>query len=169
MKDQYAESKKKIKALSIKRVYAERIIDGTKKIELRKRPIGMNIGNLILLYETTPNSVIKGGFIADQTISLPVQEMWSKYSNLLGVEKSFYEKYFQNSAFAYGTFVHQSFSFPPISLKEIRQLCPDFCPPQATINWRSNWDILPEWLEALNQGKNDLKLPEQLKLSLSIS
>lgn len=167
MKDHYAESKNKIKALSIKRVYAERIIDGTKKIELRKRPVGMNIGDLILLYETTPNSVIKGGFIADQTISLPVQEMWSKYSNLLGVEKSFYDKYFQNSAFAYGTFVHQSFSFSPIFLKELRELCPNFCPPQATINWRSNWYILPEWLDALNKGKNNLKLSEQLSFPIS--
>jgi predicted transcriptional regulator len=167
MKGQYTEGNNKIKALSIKRVYAERIIDGTKKIELRKRSIGMNIGDLILLYETTPNSVIKGGFIADQTISLPVEEMWGKYSNLLGVEKSFYDKYFQNSAFAYGTFVHQSFSFPPISLKKLRQLCPDFSPPQATINWRSNWYILPEWLDALNQGKNNLKLSEQLSLPIS--
>lgn len=167
MKDQYTKTRNQIKALSIKRIYAERIIDGTKKIELRKRPVGMNIGDLILLYETTPDSVIKGGFIADKTISLPVQEMWSKYSHLLGVEKSFYEKYFHNSDLAYGTFVNQSFSFSPVSLKKLRKMCPNFCPPQATINWRNNWYILPEWLEALNKGKQNLKLSEQLSLPIS--
>ena len=60
---------KYIKALSIKKIYAERIIDGSKKIELRKRSIGIELGDLVLLYETTPDSMIKGGFIADKTLS----------------------------------------------------------------------------------------------------
>ena len=53
---------KYIKALSIKRIYAERIIDGTKKIELRKRSIGMELGDLILLYETNTRFCYKGRF-----------------------------------------------------------------------------------------------------------
>ncbi|MFM6154206.1 MAG: DUF3850 domain-containing protein [Sphaerospermopsis kisseleviana] len=73
-----------IKALSIKRIYAERIMSGIKTIELRKRPIGMEVGDLILLYETAPDSVIRGGFIADKTISLPVPKMWEKYQSIMG-------------------------------------------------------------------------------------
>ncbi|MFN9400630.1 MAG: DUF3850 domain-containing protein, partial [Dolichospermum sp.] len=96
---------KYIKALSIKRIYAERIIEGSKKIELRKRSIGMELGDLVLLYETTPDSMIRGGFIADTTISLPVDQMWRKYHHILGVEKDFYDIYFENCEFAYGTFI----------------------------------------------------------------
>jgi len=159
---------KYIKALSIKRVYAERIIDGTKKIELRKRSIGMELGDLILLYETTPDSVIRGGFIADKTISLPVFKMWSKYHHLLGVEKEFYDIYFENCEFAYGTFVYQSFVFPSIPLTQLHELCPRFTPPQATINWRENWHVQSEWTDALYKGRNQLmqegRLGEQLSL-----
>jgi predicted transcriptional regulator len=159
---------KYIKALSIKRVYAEQIIDGTKKIELRKRSIGMELGDLILLYETTPDSVIRGGFIADKTISLPVSKMWSKYHHLLGVEKEFYDIYFENCEFAYGTFVYQSFVFPSIPLTQLHELCPRFTPPQATINWRENWYIQSEWGDALYKGRNQLmqegRLGEQLSL-----
>ncbi|WP_207714374.1 DUF3850 domain-containing protein [Scytonema sp. UIC 10036] len=142
---------KYIKVLSIKRVYAERIVDGTKKIELRKRSIGIELGDLILLYETTPDSVIKGGFVADKTISLPVSEMWSKYHPILGVDKEFYDLYFENCEFAYGTFIYQNFLFPALSLKQIQELCSGFTPPQATINWRKI--VIQPMDHALNQGE----------------
>lgn len=157
-----------IKALSIKRTYAERIMSSTKKIELRKRPMGIEIGDLIILYETVPNSVIRGGFIADRTISLPVTEMWRTYFSILGVEKEFYDSYFENREFAYGTFIYQSFRFPDLSLKEIQVLCPGFTPPQGTVNWRDNWYVHPEWMKALNKSREDLvkqgRLTKQLTL-----
>jgi predicted transcriptional regulator len=159
---------KYIKALSIKRIYAERIIDGSKKIELRKRSIGLELGDLILLYETTPDSMIKGGFIADKTLCLSVAQMWNQYHHILGVDKDFYDIYFDRCEFAYGTFIYQSFSFPSISLKEINERCPNFIPPQATINWRNDWYVHSEWMDALNKGRNQLmdegRLSEQLSL-----
>lgn len=159
---------KYIKALSIKHIYAERIVAGIKTIELRKRPIGMELGDLILLYETTPDSVIRGGFVAGETVCLPVSEMWKRYSSAMGVEKEFYDSYFSNCKVAYGTIVHQSFCFPDLPVGEIQKLCPGFVPPQATINWRDNWYIQPEWLEALDEGRSGLmrqgRLGEQLNL-----
>lgn len=162
---------KHIKALSIKHIYAERIISGVKTIELRKRPIGIELGDLILLYETVPDSVIRGGFIADKTVSLPPSQMWEQHHRIMGVEDDFYDAYFENCKLAYGTLVCQSFSFPPLSSKELRTLCPDFITPQATINWRENWYVQPEWIEALNHGRDRLmkdgRLGEQLNLLTS--
>lgn len=159
---------KYIKALSIKRIYAERIIAGNKHIELRKRPIGMELGDLILLYETTPDSGIRGGFIADKTIALSVPQMWDKYHHNLGVDKGFYNFYFENCKFAYGTLIYRSFSFSFLSLNQIHKLCPGFTPPQATIKWRENWYFQPEWIDALNEGRNELmqegRLGDQLNL-----
>lgn len=159
---------KYIKALSIKRIYAERIVSGVKTIELRKRPLGMELGDLILLYETAPDSMIRGGFIADKTVSLPVTKMWVQYNSVMGVEKEFYDSYFDNCEVAYGTLVYQSFSFSGLSLAQIHKLCPGFVPPQATINWRKNWHIQSEWIEALNRVRDELmqegRLSEQLNL-----
>jgi len=163
---------KYIKALSIKRVYAEHIISGAKTIELRKRPIGMELGDLILLYETAPDSIIRGGFIADKTVSLPVSKMWTQYSAVMGVEKEFYDSYFDNCKVAYGTLIYQSFCFRGLSLDQIYKLCPGFVPPQATINWRENWHVQPEWSEILSKGRGELmqegRLREQLSLLGSI-
>lgn len=157
-----------IKALSIKRCYAERIMAGTKKIELRKRSLGMELGDLVLLYETTPDSIIEGGFIADKTLALPVAEMWARHHSVLGVEKAFYDAYFENCTTAYGTGVYQSFAFSSMSLDEICQLCPGFVPPQATINWRNDWYIRPEWTAALTKCRSELiqdgRIGEQLNL-----
>lgn len=159
---------KYIKALSIKHIYAERIISGIKTIELRKRPIGMELGNLILLYETAPDSIIRGGFIADKTISLPVSKMWDRYNSIMGVEKEFYDSYFENCEVAYGTLIYQSFCFHELSLEQIYNLCPGFVPPQATINWRENWYFQPDWLEALNRGREKLMEEERLSEQLNL-
>lgn len=162
---------KHIKALSIKHIYAERIVSGVKTIELRKRPIGMELGDLILLYETIPDSVIRGGFIADKTLSLPPSEMWKQQRHIMGVDKDFYDAYFENCELAYGTLVYQSFSFPPISLKKLQELCSGFVAPQATINWRENWYVQSEWMEALMHGRSALmqdgRIGEQLNLLAS--
>ncbi|MGK7921347.1 MAG: DUF3850 domain-containing protein [Trichodesmium sp.] len=159
---------KYIKALSIKRIYAERIVSGTKTIELRKRPMGMELGDLILLYETAPDSMIRGGFIADETIRLPVSKMWSEYHSVMGVEKEFYDSYFDNREFAYGTLIYQSFAFPSLPLEQINQLCPGFVPPQATINWRNDWYTQPEWTEKLNTGRDKLMKDGRLSKQLSL-
>ncbi len=159
---------KYIKALSIKRIYAERIIAGVKTMELRKRPIGMDLGNLILLYETAPDSIIKGGFIADKTISLPVAEMWQKHNSVMGVEKEFYDNYFDSCEFAYGTLIYQSFTFSELTIDQIYHLCSGFTPPQATINWHEDWYIDAEWIKVLDECRNKLmragRLGEQLSL-----
>ncbi len=159
---------KYIKALSIKRIYAERIIAGVKTIELRKRPIGIELGDLILLYETAPDSIIRGGFVADRTICLPVAKMWDQYSSVMGVEREFYDSYFENCEVAYGTLVYQSFCFHNLPLDQMHKLCPGFVPPQATINWRENWHVQSEWVEALKKGRDKLmqegRLSEQLNL-----
>lgn len=158
---------KYIKALSIKYIYAERIVSGVKTIELRKRPLGMELGDLILLYETAPDSIIRGGFIADKTVSLPVSKMWDLYNSVMGVEKEFYDSYFENCEVAYGTFVYQSFCFHGLTLDEIYRLCPGFVPPQATIHWRENWYVQPEWLEAMNRARNKLIQEERLSEQLN--
>lgn len=159
---------KYIKALSIKHIYAQRIISGEKTIELRKRPLGMEVGNLILLYETAPDSIIRGGFIAGQTVSLPVSKMWNQYNSMMGVEKEFYDSYFKNREVAYGTFVYQSFCFGSLTLEEIQKLCPGFVPPQATINWRENWPIQSEWVEVLVKARGKLMQEGQLSEQLDL-
>jgi predicted transcriptional regulator len=157
-----------IKALSIKHIYAERIISGVKTIELRKRPIGMSLGDLVLLYETSPDSIIRGGFIADKTVSLSVSKMWDQYGSMMGVEKEFYDSYFDDCEVAYGTLVYKNFGFCGLSLDQIYKLCPGFVPPQATINWRENWYVQSEWIEVLKIGREELmqegRLSEQLSL-----
>jgi predicted transcriptional regulator len=159
---------KHIKALSIKQLYAERIIAGVKKIELRKRPIGMELGDLVLLYETIPDSVIRGGFIADKTVSFPPPKMWNQYHHIMGIDKEFYDNYFENCESAYGTLIYQSFSFPALTVKQIQKFCPGFVPPQATINWREDWHIQAEWIDALNKARNKLMQEERLGEQLSL-
>ncbi|NER82370.1 MAG: hypothetical protein F6K42_22965 [Leptolyngbya sp. SIO1D8] len=92
-------------------------------------------------------------------------------SILLSCDKDFYDAYFENCELAYGTLVYQSFSFPPISLKKLQELCSGFVAPQATINWRENWYVQSEWMEALMHGRSALmqdgRIGEQLNLLAS--
>lgn len=145
-----------IRVLSIKSVYADRIRDGSKTIELRRRPTGISVGDLVLLYEVEPDSVIRSGFTAGNTISPTVDEMWDKHSEKLGINEVDYRDYFFNCICAYGTNTSSVFEFPPMALSELRDKFQGFTPPQSILNWRMDWDVPIEWSTALIDGRQAL-------------
>lgn len=156
------------KILSIYNQYATAIISGSKLLELRKRPVGMNEGDLILLYETVPDSVIRGGFIAGKTIVLPPHKMWEKYAPVLGCEKFFFDEYYSEQSLAYGTQVLRSMRFSPVNKDWLAENCPNFVAPQATVRWRSDWPIINEWKTAHEKATDELTTEGFLQPQLSL-
>ena len=154
------------RVLSIYRTYAERIVEGTKQFELRKRNLGIAPGDTVFLYEVVPDCRIAGGFIALDTLVLPVDEMWCRYHHILGIDEQSYRVYFAESIFAYGTKVGASFPLTPISSDSLIKLNPGFSAPQSTLIWR---EVLPdEWNTAKQKALEFLhssgKLPQQMTL-----
>src|SRR5882724_4694217 len=91
--------------LSIRPVFANQIVAGTKTIELRKSAMGLTARDVILVYTPAPEQRLSFWFRVRQVEALPVAEMWSRYQDRLGIERADYNAYFAGSDEAVGLHV----------------------------------------------------------------
>ena len=81
--------------LSIKPIYVERIFNGTKKFEYRRRLAGTSVGK-ILIYEPSPVSQVVGEARVVRSISLSKSNLWTLTKQYAGLSKEEYDKYFSD-------------------------------------------------------------------------
>ena len=88
--------------LPIKKEYVDLILDGKKKFEFRKRLCKEEISKIII-YETAPTKLVVGEVRVEEKLILPKGELWRLTQHYAGVEKQFYDQYFekQGNACAY--------------------------------------------------------------------
>lgn len=118
--------------ISVKPEFAYKLIGETKTIELRKNKPNVNIGDFIIIYATVPvKSIIGFGRIKGIIDNTP-EFIWDNYSEELGIDKSRYNEYFQNTNRAVGIEITSICKLPSaVGLDEIRRFIPRFSPPQS--------------------------------------
>jgi len=119
--------------LSIKPVYANQILAGTKTIELRKSAMGLCAGDAILVYSSAPEQRLGFWFRVKAVDPLPVEEMWQRHHERLGIAYEDYSAYFGGQKTAVGLHVGELCRLIPVPLTEIQDLVPGFVPPQGII------------------------------------
>jgi predicted transcriptional regulator len=125
--------------MSIKPEYSSKILTRVKDIELRRSSMGLAKNDIVIVYESAPKQVLGLWFRIADVETLPVTEMWSKYDGKLGIDQDSYFSYFEGCAEATGLHIGDVFPLdPPISLSRIRDLVPDFVPPQGILWVRDN-------------------------------
>jgi predicted transcriptional regulator/DNA-binding XRE family transcriptional regulator len=125
--------------LSIRPKYSEKIINGKKTIELRRRfPLSAASGRIAYIYSTSPVRAMVGLVEIAEVVKLPVNQIWNDYSGLAFVTKEKFDEYFfgVDEGFALRFVKPRSFS-QPLSLADLRQKC-GFEPPQSFLYPRPN-------------------------------
>ena len=123
--------------LSIKPKYANAILNGTKKFELRKKAPSLDPGDIIIIYSSSPDKAIIGGFQLSSLISMTPKRLWRLVRHWSLVNKREYEEYFTNCINANALEVGIAWRLErPIGLDPLRQYWPHFSPPQ---NYRYLW------------------------------
>ena len=117
--------------LSIKPQYAERILSGEKKFELRKRKLGARSGDIVVIYTSSPTRALTGAFVVQEEIEMPVTALWRRYRNDLGIQQVDYAEYFRDKDHAVAIAIGRTVTLPPVSLDELRRVRPGFTPPQS--------------------------------------
>lgn len=123
--------------LSIHRRYAEAIAAGTKRYELRRRNLGIRGDDLVLLYETAPDAVIRSAFVAGATLERPKGSFYDDHAAELGVERSFYDEYLASTATVFATEVKATITFPALAAADLV----GFTAPQGILHWRAGWPM----------------------------
>lgn len=81
--------------LSIKPEYAERILDGSKKYEFRKKIHRDSRVRSVVIYATKPVGKVVGEFTIRQIHSESPGALWRKTKNYSGISKKFFSSYFE--------------------------------------------------------------------------
>jgi predicted transcriptional regulator len=122
----------KIIVVSIKPEFANKIFDGSKRIELRKVSPDARHGDLMIVYSTSPEMAVIGVCKIEKIIKLSPKEIWDQHSEILGIDEGRFNAYYSESSTAVGIVISQARRLKSkIPLKNIKKLFPGFAPPQT--------------------------------------
>lgn len=124
--------------LSIKPVFAEKILNGEKRYEFRKTRLSkVGNGDRVVLYASSPIQKIVGEFQVGGIIEADPHELWNRFSEFSGIDnKEWFLDYFGENALGYAIEVDDVYRFdapidpyeciegfhPPVSFKYINGL-----------------------------------------------
>lgn len=82
--------------LSIKPIYAQAIMSGTKKVEFRKKIFKRPVDK-IFVYSSSPEKKILGFFTIKEIIKNSPENLWKEFNKIGGIEKNAFFNYYQGS------------------------------------------------------------------------
>jgi len=124
--------------MSIKPVFAEEILRGRKKFEVRARVSGISSGDRVIIYASAPVKAIVGEFTAGRIIIGSGEAMWRFLTSGDYGISSLDEPYIKPKRRVMAIEVLNPRRYRnPITLSEIRQFIPEFMPPISFIELKS--------------------------------
>lgn len=118
--------------LSIRPQHAERILKGIKTVELRRVCPSIAKGDKIVLYISSPAKEVRAIFIVERISCDNPDRLWNKVKDKAGVTRNEFKNYFSGAKAAVAIYIREVKELPiPITLSALRQLWPNFIPPQS--------------------------------------
>lgn len=117
---------------SIRPTHAEKILSGTKTVELRRRFTGgIRPGTLAIIYTTSPTRALTGFARIKDVERLSVGDLWKKHRSAVCLKKHDFEAYFSGLQLGYAIVLCSAKPLTrPIALSELRHRF-GFEPPQS--------------------------------------
>jgi len=95
---------RRVALMSIHPQYAHAILDGSKRVEFRKRRLAADIDRVVI-YATAPVMEIVGEFtVSGQIVGSP-EELWDEFESVAGIDRDGFFEYYANSPEAVGIVV----------------------------------------------------------------
>jgi len=117
---------------SIRPIHAEKILAGSKTVELRRRFTGgVRPGTLAFIYSTSPTSALTGSARIQDVQRLAVPDLWRRHHSAACLQKREFEDYFSGLDSGYAIVLASAQPLPrPVGLPELRARF-GFEPPQS--------------------------------------
>ena len=132
----------KIVLMSIRPRYSRRIFSGAKRFELRRTPIKLAAGDVVVVYESAPSKAIVGAFVVGDVHRGGVRRLWRDLGAEFGVSDEEYRAYFDGAETAHAIEVRKVVEVEPVPLETLRERFNGFRPPQSYMFWREALDLL---------------------------
>ena len=128
--------------MSIKPAYSDRILAREKSFELRRTPVKMEEGDLVIVYASAPVKAVVGAFrVAGVKRDAP-ERLWAEHSADFGIEEEDYRDYFAGASLCHAIEVADVVAVEPVPLELLRERIDGFQPPQSYQWWRGDPDEL---------------------------
>lgn len=129
--------------ISLETRHAQNIYGGTKKVELRRRLLHVNAGDVVWIYEKVPVGAITGNaLIAGVHVDSP-ENLWCCFGAVSGLSKAEFFKYFGGLETACAIELTEAHRLrTPLSLAAIRTAHGNFQPPQFFLRLQAKQAIL---------------------------
>ncbi len=116
--------------LSIKPIYAQAIMAGTKKVEFRKKIFKKPVDK-VFVYSSSPEKKIIGYFTIGKIVEDSPVQLWEQFKDVGGINKKDFFEYYKNSntGFSIGVESYEKFSVGV----DPEELFEKFCAPQSYI------------------------------------
>jgi predicted transcriptional regulator len=116
--------------LSIQPKFADKIFDGTKKVELR-RSFPRAYDTVVILYVSTPIKAIVGGFRISHILEDDLETLWHKVKRKAGITQEQFDTYYAGVETGYGIFIESVWKYEePHTLDTLRDSISNFSAPQ---------------------------------------
>lgn len=118
--------------MSIRPVYAAKIVDGIKTVELRRRfTKATATGTVVLVYSSSPIQAIVGYAQIKEVHRLPIREIWRDFGAAACINRYDFDQYFSGVKYGYAIVLEN-----PCRLSQCVEIADlqanfDFVPPQS--------------------------------------
>ncbi len=111
--------------------YTRAILEGRKTVELRRRRMRVSAGTRIWLYSKAPTARVEGTACVQLIYEADPKRLWSKYSDVVGISRAEFDKYFRGCAKGYAIVLGSACAIAPsLDLATMRNKVAGFHPPQ---------------------------------------
>ena len=138
--------------ISVKPIYAQKILSREKSIEWRKLKPKVSAGDYIIIYASGPQKAVVGFGLMKRAMVTTPQEMWNSHSKNLGIDKESFSDYYAGKSKAIGIEIDSVRSLTtPIPLSKLRDIDASFAPPQLYryVTNRQICDVLTNIIEEI--------------------
>lgn len=118
--------------LSVRPRFADALLDGTKTVEVRRRPVRLHAGALCLLYSSSPTRALTGALTVAGVEHGTPDELWRRHGPRTALNRDEYDNYLHGRSTACALVVTAPIVFhTPVPLAELRRRNHTFVPPQS--------------------------------------
>jgi predicted transcriptional regulator len=89
----------RVALMAIQPEYSQAILEGTKKVEFRKRALASDV-RTVLIYETAPTQRVVGEFSFDEVVTGRPEQLWLRFGEFAGIKAKDFAKYYEGCAAA---------------------------------------------------------------------
>lgn len=136
--------------ISLEERHAIRILDGSKTVELRRRPMRVAIGATVWIYVKMPVGSVVGCAKVTGLHTLAPSTLWNRFGAVSGLQRQEFFGYFSGLPKAFALSLSEPTRLAsPILLSKLREVSSSFHPPQFFSNIASDGPLLRAMSRAL--------------------